>query len=249
MRRLALLLVLFVPAGNAFAQEASTEKVRLQYLRASELARDLVAGAVAESRTQGGEVRLRVLELPPGVEGLVPDDDRNTLTVRGSASAVADVKRLLRALDVPPRQITLNIRLLSYRFTEQGAAEEPRTLQSPIVSTLHRVPASLSVGDAKKGMKIDLLPRINGDGSITVLITMAEWGSVPDRQNRVTVLRRLEPGKPTRVLGVTDASGNKLREIVGRGELAVTPANHNALYVEVSASEFRYSAMRGGTTP
>ena len=98
MNRFVGSLLALLLAGAALAQGVVCETVALKYTKASETAKRLKA--VPLFYVQGNRTKVR--PALPAATRVVADDEKNTLTIEGSAKAVAGAKSLLSGLDSPP---------------------------------------------------------------------------------------------------------------------------------------------------
>lgn len=192
-----------------------SEVIPLSYLQAAELDQFLANGG-SQTGPFGGGSGLRAKGLggkdapsliPSGIQAWAVDERKNALTVTGDEEAIEQLKRIVRLLDIPARQIRMTVRLVELdpadaktlrerpdAATRDGVTtltltkpadvqplqERPALLASELqVSNnrmLHlRIPAA--AGDARRA---SLVPRVNGDGSITLVATALLPGAAPD---------------------------------------------------------------------
>jgi hypothetical protein len=152
--------------------------------------------------------------LPRGVERVIPDDRAMTLTVRGTAKAVAEVKQMIGLLDVTPRETLVKLRVVRVRFAPGGGREE-ETLGTPVVSTLNNKTARVAVSGGLQDWSVEVTPHINGDGSISLLakLNLSRIASSP-REALTTgeQYRRVPAGKTARLAPITDSADPRVQE-------------------------------------
>jgi hypothetical protein len=178
--------------------------------------------------------------LPTGAADLTPNDRDNTLSVRGSDTAIAKVKELVALLDVAPRTVLVKLRLVRIWFVDDGKMQE-YTLGAPLITARSNQPAAVSVS-GRGGYAVALTPRVNGDGSITLTTTLrldVPVGGTTYRNLAATRTRRLDAGKTERVVGVTDSGDAAIQETIRLGALPEkwAPNSFYGYYVEATASE------------
>lgn len=135
--------------------------------------------------------------IPKGISAWAADARKNTLSVTGSDEAIDQLKQIVRLLDIPARQVRMTVRLVELDAVTAAAlrkhpevvdrdgvatvmlakAEDRKLLNArPVVFStelnvsnnrmLHlRIPGAA----AEEAQSASLIPRVNGDGSITVI--------------------------------------------------------------------------------
>ena len=231
-----------IPAVPAFAQagpvapdDIVTKKLSLKYRLPSEAVRLIKENVVPVG------VEQPTPKLPEGITELVPDDTDNTVAVRGTPTAVRELEAMIRLLDVKPRHVKVEMRLIEIRLADDGTRKET-LLQSPIISTTNNTEAMISFrtsGEIRSGTKILLTPHLNGDDSITLQLSLAldssSKKSVATSQfNTVTRLIKQGEWKTIRTLSL---SGDKsVQEAMQSAKPA--PAAAYPLYrLDVAATE------------
>ena len=189
------------------------DTIRLRFVKPSHLARALSAPE-------------RPL-LPAGIAEVVPDDRNNTLMVRGTTQALIQVRKAVRLLDLPPRQILLKLRLIRVQFTRNGAGEE-ETLGTPIRTTVDKGRTMVRLDGPGGNLKVQIVPRVSGDDFITLDTTLStETQSGRRRLTRTArQTRRVPAGETRRVSGVTDSPDASVQAQVRQGAM---PANADVL--------------------
>lgn len=229
----AVTALLLLTAYAARAAENITERIPLTYLKPS-----AVVSMFAESAdTKDSPQNL----LPKGVVRLVPHDRERQLSVRGSRESIAQMRTLIRLLDVKPRQALLKLRVLRYTFDGTGKYTA-ETLQSPVVSTTNNHPVVVEIKAARKngagepGCRVEVIPRINGDDSITVFgsLRVTHGGSV--YQTAKPASRRLTAGETRLLTGVATVRDPRLQKAVLQGDVPVVSEAFTAYYLEVTPS-------------
>ncbi|HVK06219.1 MAG TPA: secretin N-terminal domain-containing protein [Armatimonadaceae bacterium] len=143
-----------------------TETLDLTYVKPSEVVAALATGSKAG---EGGAPPL----LPAGLSRVSPDDAAGTLTVRGSAASIDELREMTRLLDVAPRRVRLNVRILRGTFT--GKAVEAVTEVAAFTSevTNNRAGESTAIGDGHI-FRARLTPHVNGDGSVSLAASLSQ---------------------------------------------------------------------------
>lgn len=190
MKRLVALLAaapLCLIGGVAAAPALlRTEKISTHWIKPSAFVdRMATPGALV---LQGTSVFSPPAPLPEGVDGMSLDDAAMTLTVRGTAGSIAEVRSLLRFLDVPPRAVRLQVRLLRFRFPAGNGAPGVEALSTVTTRATNAVPVHLSAVGERRIFRMRVQPQINGDGSVMVHLEMQE------PELGTTSLRRIPSG-------------------------------------------------------
>jgi hypothetical protein len=206
-------LAAMLTALPAHAADRS-EVIPLSYLQAAELDQFLANGG-SQTGPFGGGPALGARGLggnknrsfiPSGIQAWAVDERKNALTVTGDEEAIEQLKRIVRLLDIPARQIRMTVRLVELDRTDARALRErPEaatregvtilTLTKPAdVKPLQERPALLAsqlqvsnnrmlhlrlpaaAGEARHA---SLIPRVNGDGAITLIATALLPGAAP----------------------------------------------------------------------
>jgi hypothetical protein len=207
----ALSTILFgnVSATAAFAgqNDIITETIRLAYSRPSEVIQTLRQDILDPM------VRHPKSGIPPGIVRMSHDDIKKTITVRGSAAAVADLKALVSLLDAKPHYLEVNTRLIEITLTEQGQRRETQ-VQAPTLVAKNNVSTRVSIaGRLNRSMSLSVAPHLNGDGSISLNAALGvrhtAEGPPPQRVHTyafVSTFRLTKPGewKTLREVSVKD---------------------------------------------
>lgn len=177
--------------------------------------------------------------VPAGVQAWSIDVRSNTVTVTGEPSGIKAFKNIVRLLDVSPRHLSIEVRFIPLKepAKPEGALysslgdEEAAALAERSSSRAWRLPTSnnrpvhfqapmLGPGEPEIGQGIT--PRINSDGTITVIVTakirtvshVEKVGQAPRDDLNVTVgspvqvgpsfsvvigMRRVASGQPTAI--------------------------------------------------
>lgn len=104
--------------------------------------------------------------LPTGIAEVKPDPRNNELLVTGTAEGVKELYEIVRLLDVTPRRLRLKARV--FRLRAQNGRQQRELLLETTAVTTNNSPLSLSVGDEAWDQTATVVPKINGDGSITI---------------------------------------------------------------------------------
>lgn len=191
------------------------EKVTLQHRVAFEIAHDLTAAG----------------KMPPGIEALTADSADNSLTVRGSAQAIALLKEEIAALDVAPHAYRVQTWIVQVRV-DRGNVRTVR-LPSMTFNTTDGVLARMDSATTDKGgvvtsgWSVAVRPRREPDGTLMLQATLGKLG--PGTQTG-TGERHTLLGKMVRLAGVTDSSDPRVREAVRQGLAAEKAKEQTAPY-------------------
>ncbi len=237
MKRFATPLAVLTLAGAALAQNVVTEKIPLRFTKPSRMAEMLSRGTPGAAAGQAKSGPL----LPQGIEQVSADDRDMTLTVWGAAPAVAQMKEVIRLLDVQPRLVGLKMRLVRVEPTADGKREE-KTIAVPETQTLNNVAARVSVtqtdntGGVVHGWAVEVLPKINGDRSVTLStqLRLQSAGGAPLLSTKST--RRIENGKRGRVVELIDPRDRRAQnpDPHGKTTKAQTPPTY---YLEITPTD------------
>jgi hypothetical protein len=99
------------------------------------------------------------------------DPARNELVVKGNAGSIEELREIVRLLDVSPARLRIKSRIL--RIRQQGGKTAYEPLTETVSLTANNAPIAMSVGDEIWDQTATILPRINGDGSITLRVDFA----------------------------------------------------------------------------
>jgi hypothetical protein len=176
--------------------------------------------------------------LPAGLTAIAPDNARRTLTVAGTPQAIEQVKEMVRLLDVAPRPVELRVKVLPLdeadlrrlglddtaavsplderkaALVERAAAPLVETRMSCSNNQPLRVfwssggPAPAGEGAAREGVTI--VPRVNGDRTITLFVVGARGSLVLRRMpSRGTLLALTGTGAALLVRATVGVGGNR----------------------------------------
>ena len=198
-----------------------TEVIPLAFLSATELDQFMTSDTIGTGvgglrRGKGIDGKDRLDLMPKGISAWAVDARKNAVSVSGSDEAIDQLKKIVRLLDIPARQIRISVRLVelspagaaALRARPDAVAGEgvtSATLTSPEDrKPLEGLPAlfttTLQVSNNRKlhlrvpsaagedSRRASLVPRVNGDGSITVIAT-ALSNAKPDRDEHHWLFR------------------------------------------------------------
>jgi hypothetical protein len=179
----------------------------------------LRAGAASPRPGEGGLGGTAVALIPPGLTSWTADTIHNTLVVTGPKDAVARLKDVIRLLDVPARAVKLEVRTMhkTAPLGDGGAAAAPAgsgliEVRTVPAAEVEGIPASDLLGQplpatvlnnhtlmfrlpGREGSApLEITPRVNGDGTITLLLGQA--GRKPFAVRRVERGRAMVSGLP-----------------------------------------------------
>lgn len=203
---LAAVLLIGVVAASA-RSAAVTETIPLKFAKPS----DVVAFFTALREKGGVGNAPSPSAVPESVEQMIPNDVDNTLIVRGDAQGVAQVRRLIAFLDVQPRAVRLDLRVLRYTFPANGGAPTVEEIAAPVTQTKNNLAADVAAVGARQTFKLRLTPHVNGDGSVTIAAELGMGGRTSSS------VRRLMNGERRLLLGVSDSSDAAVQRWLSRG--------------------------------
>jgi len=177
--------------------------------------------------------------LPEGIVSIAPYADKPALRVRGNAEGIDTLRGLVSLLDVEPRRVQLQVRVLRARFGSDGSRQET-TITTRTSAVVSNHPLSLPIPpESGRVFSLAITPRLTDDGRVA---TIAKFGILwEDRINtgfeRATTL---STGRTTRVTGLTNAKLQKTSEEIALGRV---PARWTgafvAYYVEIRPDEVK----------
>jgi type II secretory pathway component GspD/PulD (secretin) len=228
MKRFIAVLATMALASTVLAQEIVTERIALRFARPSEITRLINEKPPTDDAPESSSL------LPEGTKSVTADEADKTLVVQGTAQAIEQVKSIVRLLDVPKPRVDLRIRLVRVAFAADGTAKST-TPSAPIITSVeNNMRATTRVEDQKTTWSVTVVPRINGDGSITVVgaLSRREPGNVVSVS--VKGSRRLGLRNTARLLGVTDSNDEAAQEQVGSGKDPQSGGAQTVWYLEVT---------------
>ena len=121
--------------------------------------------------------------VPVGITSLSPDDTRNRLTVKGTPEAIKQIENIARLLDIKPRQVRLQVRILrapaSASISLTGELPESRVVTTGEAVVRNNAPLNLNaVGDGQL-FRVFVTPHINGDQTVSLSAEFSEVSSIP----------------------------------------------------------------------
>ncbi len=139
-----------------------TQTIQLTYVKPSEAIRTLRQDLfdLANPHPKSG--------VPAGIRRIIQDDPNKSITVCGTAEAVAELAMLLHLLDVKPLLIEVKTRLVEIDLTDTGVRKET-LVQASVFILRNSSDFKVTVPPSLKS-RIDLLitPHLDGDKSVSV---------------------------------------------------------------------------------
>jgi hypothetical protein len=133
---------------------------------------------------------------PLSIEGLdymAVDTVHNAVLAAGTQKALKELRDLVASCDTKPRSITIELRLIRTVQQADGSLKS-EVVATPTVTTLSNQEATVTINDDKLRMSAVVLPRLNGDDTLTITAELrAERGSGAGAYHRST--RRLAQGR------------------------------------------------------
>jgi hypothetical protein len=179
MRACLPLLALALLAAPVHAADL-TESIHLSYLSASDAEQLLLRSGTKQQPL-----------FPVGLHAWTIDGQANSLVFTGEPTAIDQMRRIIRLIDVPPRKIRLHVRVLkpdaaldplkargkeAAGLVALGVTEEADRAvieKTALVSDLHLAASTHAVLHLRPSgalQPLGLTPRINGDNSVTFVI-------------------------------------------------------------------------------
>jgi hypothetical protein len=172
--------------------------------------------------------------IPFGTKAIVPSKDDIGLRVRGTATAVAALREVIRLLDVKQREVDIELRLVRQRYMSDGSSASEVLVAHRIRCTNNeQVDLSTESGDLR--LAITLTPRINGDDTVT-LLGGGSMGSEEVPNCPVTIHRRLSSNDRRALAGMTDSTNNSVQQHVREGLGITNPGACIVYYLEAIIS-------------
>lgn len=230
-----------LPAAARQAEAPVTRTVKLRHVKPSRVAPRL--GAMKEPPGVAAPPTGRLpADLPPGVVAMGASDREMTLTLRGPAGQVKRTERLIGMLDVPPRPVTLRVRLLRIPLTEgeDDTAALTGDLPRNTVVVAKEALRTSSMEEAKATLveprngdtwEVHMTPKANGDASVNLAYTVSRMRrrlmSGPEaprlQQNAVSGALRLRAGSSSRLQTFDSSPEDGTDGVRSRYVVEVTP--------------------------
>lgn len=217
-----------------------TESVKLRFAKPTELVRQFMRPVPLQQGDTAGS-----RSFVEGMALFVPNDVAGTVTLSGSAAKIQEYKALIRFLDIAPRTMRLQIRLLRYEFTGGAIVGSSERIHSSDdkpkltgvawteADAANDTPAELSLVAGKVLFYGNVVPHVNGDGSIT-LATKMRIRDVPEEIDWKTVSadsRRVGSGKS--LLFIDDRGTNGATVLYGTVYSRLAGVN-SGYYLEIT---------------
>lgn len=168
-------------AGSPAKQKVTSATIPLRFCPPSAVVKAVVWPDAAMAGHPASISRPRSL-VPAGVSALTPDDVQKTLTVRGTPAGIAELRKIVRLLDVEPRALRLEVRVLRSRdpapaadrpLDEEHAMNGAMMVTGGMAQTTNNRPVEIDVLGDGQGFRIELVPHVNGDDSVSLLARVA----------------------------------------------------------------------------
>lgn len=217
---------------TAAVPEVVTEAVKLRFLKPSEFVRFLMRPI------DGGKPGADNRSFVTGFKQFVPNDVNSTVTVSGSADKLQEYKALVAFMDVAPRTLRMKIRLLRYEFAADAKlSDEPKTTEvaSTEADAINNTPVELSLVAGEAMFYGNIVPHVNGDGSVSLGTKMRITHEAEDIdwKNIATSYRIVKTGERfmfvdrgadgAKVVSMHDSFYNRLEGVNTGYYLEVTP--------------------------
>ena len=224
MRLPLALAALALAASFPAAAADRTESISLKYVSPTELETVLLGNAtlrLGPGALRNGGLGGGGTKVPRGITALTANDRDRVLTVSGSEEAIVQVKNLVRLVDIPPRQIQVTVRGLELKpaplpddvlnlgnseikvtaplSPEQLAAVEGRVRASVLtvdITCSNNRPVRLFWPKKDPLQLTEVIPRVNGDGTVTLFMPMqARTDGKEPEERSLFALRRIRSGE------------------------------------------------------
>jgi hypothetical protein len=190
--------------ADAPAPADVTETVRLTFVAAGDVERLLHGSQPPSPRAEQGGL------IAPNIHAWSMDTRHNALTFTGSREGIDVVKSIIRLLDVPARGISVAVRFVPLPGgadpagpaakpvdeKEVAALEKQPAVQAWTMPSTNNLPIRFLWPASKEDQVLSITPRINGDGSVTLIIgpaTRPTSQSDIAGSDKVTKLEDLKP--------------------------------------------------------
>jgi len=166
---------------------------------------------------------IQASRLPDGVMRVSADPrEKHTLRVIGTQDGIATVRQMASLLDVAPRKISLNTRIIRMRFLS-GGKRDATVVRTVTATTTHNIPATTTFRDGKSNdvVQFTLTPRIPTKDAKQVALTV-QFGIRFADGTGLSLGRGLPipfNAPLQRIIGLTENSDRAVLNAVARGEL------------------------------
>lgn len=165
MRKLAFVAGLLTLA--ALPASAATERIPLQFIRAADMERSLIA-APREPGTGGlGGAPTPRGYVPEGVTLLTTATTANELVVDGTPEGIEKVRQLVRLMDVPARKVKFHVRVFPDRLLQNEFADVPEARENHVATALSEKEVARLVKNGPAPL-VDL--RLDGEANLPVRV-------------------------------------------------------------------------------
>jgi hypothetical protein len=211
-------------AVSAFAGQDAKERIRLLHITPRHALETMAHNAITDSKVKRSF-------LPVGITSLEQSDKDNSLLASGSAAAVAQLKELIRMIDVPITEIKIEGRILKVTFDKDGTWDMDIVSQ-PVMVTTNNIDTSVSITGAGNGYSVKINPTLFPNG--TMLLT-GEFALFNDGAAYTSSFgRRVAPNKRITIAGVTDVLAVGLREAIRSGKIPSSERPYTAYYLQLT---------------
>lgn len=209
MRSFVLLLAL-LSLGTA-APAVETARIPLTHILPSRVTQMLADPKAAFLETGAAEKTSPASLIPSGVESIAPNDPQKLLIVRGTAQGIAEVKGILRLIDIAARPVRMTVRLIRFRKDAMGAVTKD-SLSEIEAGSFNNEPVRVPIQVDGQSFSAMIQPRINGDNSVTVYSQLRRLSLGTGEGTVAETYRRVRSGESARLAGIMVASDPNLQK-------------------------------------
>lgn len=152
------------PSTDTAKQGVRTEQLALRFVPPSRIIQILGVQHELVKGASGSAV-----PLPHGIRSLSADDEGGFLVTRGSDDAIREMKEIVNLLDIAPRSLRFRVRLdVAAAWTGRKGPSAP--IGEATFSMLNNTPVVQAFGTDDGMLLLQVQPRINGDGTISLAV-------------------------------------------------------------------------------
>ncbi|NLH98430.1 MAG: hypothetical protein GX446_02950 [Chthonomonadales bacterium] len=196
----------------------------------------IVSRALATVSRPDGKTGIEIA----GLDYWAVDERKNAVLAVGTDAAIRELRQMVALIDVRPKTVTLQCRILRTERDESGKLTTT-VISAPRVTALNNTPASISVDHEGVTLTADILARLGSSeaGGAPALTIAADFGIARQRGAGMFTrsTRRIRQGT-TAVFGwLPDLWGKAPAASAGLGIVPESAGSLPGYYLEMSATE------------